>query len=275
MGDDYLLYFVSIQACKFKNLIDTIKDNIPDINFIFDKTGMKILAINKDHSLLIDTKLHANKFERYVCNKNVLSIGINFINLNKYLKSINNYDHICFYIENDNENELNIKIENNVKKVKNIYTIDIMDLNQGTVTNYDNKNYDDIIMISSNDLQILCRSFSNVITDTVEIKKIDNNLIFRCKGEFGSQRTIFVDEVDEKEDKSDLKKKKCEKSITFLKQSEEIYQGKFNIKYFHQFTKCKNLSNYAKIHLLNDNALMISYSVGNMGYIKFFLANKN
>lgn len=272
MMDDYLLYFISIQACMFKNLIDTIKDNIPDINFIFDKTGMKILAINKDHSLLIDTKLHANKFEKYVCNKNILSIGVNFINLNKYLKSIGNYDHICFYIQKDNENQLNIKIENNIKKIKNIFTMDIMDLNQKTVTNYQDYEYDDEIMMLSNDLQILCRGFSNIMTDTIEIKKIDNKLIFVCDGEFVTQKTIYEDcENEEDEEKQTTKKKKCEKSIKFLKSSNEIYQGNFKIKYFHQFTKCKNLSPYAKIKLLNDKPLTVSYNVGNMGYINFIL----
>jgi hypothetical protein len=52
----------------------------------------------------------------------------------------------------------------------------------------------------------------------------------------------------------------------------EIVQGMFELKYLVLFTKCTNLCTSTQIHLKNDYPLVLRYMVANLGEVRLVLA---
>jgi hypothetical protein len=93
------------------------------------------------------------------------------------------------------------------------------------------------------------------IGNKVEIKSIGEQLIFCYKGDFSEQRIVLG---------------KCDNTRSG---NAGIIQGVFNLKFLLLFTKATNLCNAVSIYLKNDYPLILEYSVGSLGSLKFILSN--
>jgi len=98
----------------------------------------------------------------------------------------------------------------------------------------------------------------NQLAEYVEIKNINNQLILSCNGEFCSQETILMDN----------------EGINCIsnKNSDEIVQGVFSLKYLVLFTKCTNLCSTVELYLKNDYPLICLWRVASLGEIRLCLA---
>ena len=74
-NEKYYINIKTIQATIFKQVIDALKDILMDVNLEIDETGIKIVAMDNTHIVLIHLKLEADKFEII---KNRLREKINF-----------------------------------------------------------------------------------------------------------------------------------------------------------------------------------------------------
>ena len=88
-GSNYCLELKTVQAVPFKVLIEALKDLLTDTCIEFDETGMKILAMDTTHTVMVHLKLEAGKFEHYYCEGRI-NVGVNMLNLHKLIKTINN-----------------------------------------------------------------------------------------------------------------------------------------------------------------------------------------
>lgn len=68
-NSEYILNIKTIQASTFKQVIDALKEILMDVNLEIDETGIKIVAMDNTHIVLIHLKLEADKFEIYECKK--------------------------------------------------------------------------------------------------------------------------------------------------------------------------------------------------------------
>ncbi|NDB86628.1 MAG: hypothetical protein EB127_28635, partial [Alphaproteobacteria bacterium] len=66
-----ILEIKTVQASTFKQVIDALKEILMDVNLEFDETGMKIVALDNTHVVLVHLKLDADKFETFFCEKKV------------------------------------------------------------------------------------------------------------------------------------------------------------------------------------------------------------
>lgn len=246
----------TIQSSTIKVLIEALKEILTDTVIEFTPENIKICTMDSSHVILVHLKLEASKFEYYFCESKKL-IGINILNLNKIIKTINNNDTLTMYMHADDCNHLCIKIENNDKNTKRITKLNLLDLEN---TNFDIPAavFNSVITLPSNDFQKICRDVHN-LSEFVEIKNVHNKLIISCSGDFCSQEIII----------SDSDKKRMDKSNDH---AQEIFQGVFNVKYLVLFTKCTNLSNTVELYLKNDYPLIIQYTVGSLGSVKLCLA---
>ena len=96
------------------------------------------------------------------------------------------------------------------------------------------------------------------LADDIEIKSLENQLIFSCNGEFASQETSIGE---------------THTGMSFLKNQnpDGIVQGVFALKHLVLFSKCTNLCNSIEIYLKNDYPLIINYSVASLGAVKLCL----
>jgi len=253
---DYIFEFRTVQSGAFRILIEALKEILTDANFQIDSTGIKLMAMDPTHTILVHLKLHAEHFEYYKCNKTMI-IGLNMLNLFKLIKTMNNNDYLSFFIDKNNNNKLGIKINNCDKKVETIYHLNLMDLKESNI-NIPPAEFDSVITIPSSDFQKLMRDMTN-IGENVEIKSIGEQLQFSCFGDFASQETIM---------------QPTQQGIKFLQNDDPslIIQGQFPLKYLILFTKCTNLCNSIELYIKNDYPLIIRYTVANLGEIKLCLA---
>ena len=88
--DDLKKYHLNIkteQAGAFRILIEALKEILTEGNFIFDETGVKLMAMDSTHSILIHMKLDHENFEFFHCPKKML-VGVNMLNFFKLIKAL-------------------------------------------------------------------------------------------------------------------------------------------------------------------------------------------
>lgn len=244
----------TIQASAFKILVEALKEMLTDTCIEFDESGMKIVAMDTAHIVLVHLKLDASKFEHYFCEKKTV-IGVNMLNLNKLIKTINGNDTLTLFMDSEDRNHLGIKIENGDKNTKTTYKLNLLDLDNEKIS-VDPAEFNSVITLPSIDFQKICRDMNN-LAEFVEIRNVNNQLIFNCKGEFCAQETILSDN---------------ESNTICNKNANEIVQGVFSLRYLVMFTKCTNLCNTVELYLKNDYPLIIKYGVASLGEVKLCIA---
>ena len=258
MSSNYILEVKTVQSSAFRILVEALKEILTDANLEFDNSGIKIMAMDSSHTVLVHLKLNADSFEEFKCN-NKLILGINMINLFKLIKTMSNNDTLTLYVEEDNQSVLGIKIENSEKNTITRYKLNLMDLHEEQIQ-IPPTVFESVITLPSSDFQKICRDMHN-LADDIEIKSVGSQLIFNCKGEFASQETCIGE---------------ANSGMTFVQNQnpDEIVQGLFALRHLVLFSKCTNLCNSIELYLKNDYPLIIKYTVASLGSIKLCLAPK-
>ena len=258
MSENYSLEIKTVQSAAFRVLTEALKEILTDANFEIDSTGIKVMAMDSSHTVLVHLKLNASNFEHYYCESKRI-LGINMLNFFKLIKTMGNSDTLSLFLERDNESVLGIKIENSEKNTTTKYTLNLMDLHEENIQ-IPPAHFDSVITMPSVDFQKICRDMHN-LADNLEIKCIESQLIFSCKGHFASQETSIG---------------QTNSGLTFVKNEnpDDIVQGIFALKHLVLFSKCTNLCNSIELYLKNDYPLILKYSVASLGDIKLCLAPK-
>ena len=256
-----VLTIKTVQIAQFRTLMTALKDILLETNISFQPDGIRIINMDKSHTILVHLYLAASNFEFYECKKEKIIIGVNMFHLFKLINSIDNDDTLTIYIENNDYydgivSHLALRFENgNIKQCKT-QKLKLIEPEQDELEVPDVK-FSSIINLPSADFQKIIRDLSG-LSDKLEIKSVGNELIFKCQGQFASAE-IYRAEVDE--------------SMKFiLKQdSSKVIQGEFSLKNIGYFIKCTNLCPQIEVYLENDLPLVVKYNVASLGEIKLGL----
>lgn len=256
----YALDMMTVHSDMIRILFESLKDIFTDVNFIFDSKGLKLIEIDGKKVVYAHMKLDAEKIRidgRYHC-PNRITVGVNMNNIYKLVKTVTKDDTINFFIEKGNEDELCIKIDNAHKNSVSKFKLRLLDIDIEELI-LPPTEFNTIITMPSQDFQKYCRDMSN-LSETLEIKSVDSQLILSCKGDFASQEVIIGESNGNTEFESNEK--------------DNIIQGEFNLKLLNTITKATNLCSGVRIFIKNDYPLIVEYSVADLGNIKFVLAPK-
>lgn len=257
--DDNILMIKTVQISPFRTLMVALKDILLETNISFQKDGIRIINMDKSQTILVHMHLHADNFEFYDCKKEKIIVGVNMLHLFKLINSIDNEETLSIYIEDKDYNDgiveyLNLKFENkNIKQCK-IQKLKLIEPEQEELTVPD-VTFSSIINMPSGDFQKIIRDLNN-ISEKLEIKSINNQLVFKCNGSFANAE-IIRSESD---------------GMGFIQKNNNIIQGEFSLKNLNYFIKCTNLCNHIEIYLANDLPLIVKYNVASLGAIKLGLA---
>lgn len=253
--EKFILELQSVQSSNLRILFEVLKDVLlTDINIIFMPDGIKIVELDGGETCLIHLVLEKKAFEIYNCTKKIV-VGVNSNNFYKIIKTAKNSDTISFFVSEADPNSLRIKMENSEKNRMFESVIRLLDV---SYSNHEipDVEFESVIVLPSVEFQKICKDMNSLgIGNRVEIKSIGEQLIFCYKGDFSEQRIILG---------------KCENTRS---SSSGIIQGVFNLKFLLLFTKATNLCNAVSIYLKNDYPLILEYSVGSLGSLKFILSN--
>jgi len=257
MGGKYILDLKTVQSGNLRILFEVLKEVLlSDINIIFTPSYIRVAEIDGSQIALVHLTLQSSAFESYYCEKELV-LGINTHNFFKIIKTVSNSDTISLSVDSDNVSVLRVKIENSEKNKLFESEIRLLDVPLFQLQIPD-ATFPSVIVLPSVDFQKICRDLNSLGSDTtIEIESVDQQLTFIYNGDFSKQKIILG--------KSD--------NTTFDKRSESIVQGRFNLKFLLLFTKATNLCNTVQIYLKNDFPLILEYSVGSLGSLRFILSN--
>lgn len=259
---DNVLTIKTVQINPFRTLMTALKDILLETNITFKPDGIRIINMDKSHTILAHLFLAAENFEFYECKKEKIIIGVNMFHLFKLINSIDNDDTLTIYIENSDYvdgiiSHLSLKFENgNIKQCKTqklrLIEPELEELE------YPDVKFSSIINLPSSDFQKIIRDLSG-ISEKLEIKSVGNELIFKCSGQFASA------EIHRAESDGGMEFK--------MKQdSSKVIQGLFSLKNLGYFIKCTNLCPQIEVYLENDLPLVVKYDVASLGTIFLCLA---
>ena len=254
--DKNILEIKTVQASAFRILVEALKEILTDANFECDETGIKMIAMDSSRTVLVHLKLHADKFESYMCKEKRV-LGISMINFFRIIKTMNNNDTLTLFLEKEKDSVLGIRIENSEKNTTSTFYLNLMDLHVDNIQ-IPSVEFESVITMPSTDFQKTIRDMHNY-ADLIDIKSVEDHLIFSCNGDFCSQETI-IGETD------------TGMNFAKNKKPDEIIQGEFALKHLVLFGKCTNLCNSIQMFLKNDYPLVIKYTVASLGEIKLCLA---
>ena len=257
-----VLTIKTVQIAPFRTLMTALKDILLETNITFDKNGIRIINMDKSHTILAHLCLDAGNFELYDCKKDKIIIGVNMFHLFKLINTIDNDDTLTIYIENNDYvdgivSHLALKFENGDIKQCKTQKLRLIEPELEELQ-YPDVKFSSIINLPSSDFQKIIRDLS-CISDKLEIKSVGNELIFKCCGQFAS---------------AEIHRAESDGNMGFiLKQnSSKIIQGEFSLKNLGYFIKCTNLCSQIEVYLENDLPLVVKYDVASLGNIKLCLA---
>lgn len=262
---DNVLEIRTVQSSVIKTLVEALKELLTDVVLEVDETGLRVIAMNKACAVLVHLKLDADRFEYFRCSK-PLNLGVNIINLHKLIKTVGNSDTLTLYVEDD-ESHLGIKIESAEKNSRTVYKLNLLDM-ENTKISVSPMQFDDVIVLGAGEFQKLCRDMHN-IADVAEIKVVNEEVTFSCRGDFSTQETVLGNGCLQKIAPEDRAYAAAPQD---REPSPDITQGMFNLDYLVMFTRCTNLSPTVQLYLKNDFPLFVRYTVSNLGEIKLVCA---
>ena len=261
-NDNNVLTIKTVQIAPFRTLMTALKDILLETNITFCPDGIRIINMDKSHTILAHLFLDAQNFEFFECKKDKIIIGVNMFHLFKLINSIDNDDTLTIYIENSDYidgivSHLALKFENGEIKQCKTQKLRLIEPEPEELQ-YPDVKFSSIINLPSADFQKIIRDLS-CISDKLEIKSVGNELIFKCCGQFAS---------------AEIHRAETDGNMGFILKQEtsKIIQGEFSLKNLGYFIKCTNLCSQIEVYLENDLPLVVKYDVASLGSIKLCLA---
>ena len=251
---EYPLFIQTVQGQTIRTLVEAIELILPEENFRFDSEGIHMLAMDVTHSLAIHLRLFAHRFEVYHCEKPI-TLGLSVLNLLKIMKIVGNLHTLTMYMEAGDDEHLYIRIDNPDKKIRDLFRLNLLDIDRTRIEIPD-ETFPSIITMPSTDFQKFVRDMSH-IGDYVTITSVGDMFSMKVVGDFAEQEKIFGG---------------SDSCLNFLRSSShEIIQGEFNLRCLVMFSRCTNLCNNIEMCFKNDYPLVVRYQVANLGDIKLAL----
>jgi len=256
-----VLTIKTVQIAPFRILMTALKDILLETNMTFQADGIRIINMDKSHTILAHLLLNSQNFEFYECKKEKIVIGVNMFHLFKLINSIDNNDTLTIYIEESDYidgivSHLALKFENGEIKQCKTQKLRLIEPEQEELQ-YPDVKFSSVINLPSNDFQKIIRDLS-CISDKLEIKSVGNELIFKCSGQFAS---------------AEIHRAESDESMKFILKQDfsKVIQGEFSLKNLGYFIKCTNLCQKIEVYLENDLPLVVKYNVASLGEIKLGL----
>ena len=274
MSTDYIFEIQSVKAVVIKSVIESIKNCVKEANISISEEGIKISTLGVFQTTLVYLKLSADKFEKFNVKKMQI-IGVNMDALYNAIKTVTRCDILTLYM--DDPTKLCICIDNPYGGISSVFQLSLLRLDD-KIAKVSEIECDTITNMPSAQFQKILKGIELHEGKTIEIKSFDNKLMFSCDDctNGTSEIKTVVTEIDNAID-TDQRAKLAQngediRSIKFEKiDPSKVVQGKFNMAILKNFTKAMHLCDTMVIYLSNDKPMILEYSVGDMGVLRFML----
>jgi len=167
---EYVVEAKTVQTGAIRTLKEALKCILVEMSLIFDKDGIRMVAMDNTRTVLVHLRLYADKFEKfaYTHSSPKLVIGVNTDHLYRIIKTATNDDTVTFYIEQNDPNTLGILLEDGEKKQVTRYKLNLLDRDEPDIQLPETE-FATHITMPSLDFQKICRDMTLLGAKTVEI----------------------------------------------------------------------------------------------------------
>merc|ERR1712121_43500 len=203
--------------------------------------------------------LRSEGFDTYRCDRN-LSMGIKLPHMAKILKCAGNDDAITLKA-GDNADVVTFMFESpNGEKVSD-YEMKLMDLDTEHL-GIPETDYSCVIKMPAAEFQRICRDLSQ-IGESVVICCTKEGVKFSANGDLGTgniklAQTANVDKEEE----------------AVIIEMQEACTLTFALQYLNMFTKASCLASQVSLSMSPEVPLVVEYKIGDMGFVRYYLAPK-
>jgi proliferating cell nuclear antigen len=197
---------------------------------------------------------------RHVVSDRTLALGIKLESMAKILKCSGNDDMITLKTEDDAD-ALTFMFENPNQDRISDFELKLMSIDSEHLGIPDTE-YTAIVKMPSSEFQRITRDLQ-IVGDTVKISCNKDGVKFSVTGDLGSGNTMI---------RQSSNADKPDEAVTI--DLEEPVTQSFAMGYLAQFCKATPLSSTVTLKLHEESPLVVEYAVGDMGYIRYFLAPK-
>jgi proliferating cell nuclear antigen len=260
-----ILTLRTIQIAPFRTALSALKNILIETNITFEPDGMKIINMDKSHTILVHLFLEAINFEFYECKKDKIIIGVNMQHLFKLINIIENEETLTIYIEESDYDDgivtnLTVSFENGTIKQCRSYKMKLIEPDSEELQ-YPDVTFSSILNMPSADFQKIVSDFSTLSFEKIEIKSVGSDLWFKCTG----NGPYAIGQIVRSETDKSM-------GIVSMQNYTKVTLGDFLIKNLLCVIKCTNLCPQIELYLENDMPLMIKYDVASLGFLRLCLA---
>lgn len=227
--------------------------------------GIRIIALDPYRTLLIYVKLSSEEFQEfYVKPKTMYSIGLDLVQLHKFMKTVDKDSVMTMKIDKEDQQFIKFELENTVKNNITTYQQKVMDIDDDPTKLPSDTSFEMSVAMDTSDFRKICQEMSQ-FADYVEITCTPKEIRFRCEGDSAAFEKVFKSSDNtgvrimcpEKAKEKNGEKGKKDKLV--------MVQAIYNLKHLVTFGKCVNLCTEMQLFLKNDYPLFINYPIGNIG----------
>jgi proliferating cell nuclear antigen PCNA len=250
------------EGFTFKALSEFLQYNIKTACFKIDNSGISLCMMDTQCKILIDSKLHSNKFSIYkYTSEEPLFVGLTLSHFYKMLKSLKKKDALMLFIKKDNPSVLyiqNIPKDNNRRTVSTIKIQTIQNLDIELPTGYGQP-----IIVNSSEYPKMCKEINigtiiNVISQRYFIK-------FKCNADGIFATETSLGDFSNNDDDSDEE----------YEEEYEEFSEEFNIDQLTRIVKISKLGTVLQIYHKKNLPIKFTTNVGTIGEISVYIKSIN
>jgi len=248
-----------VQGSLLKKVLEAIKDLLNEATWDCGQSGITLQAMDNSHVSLVSLNLRADGFDKYRCDRN-LSMGMNLSSMSKILKCASNDDIITIKAQDDPDTITYMFESPNQERVSD-YEMKLMNLDQEHL-GIPETDYSSVIKMPSGEFQRICRDLYQ-FGESIVISSTKEGVKFSTVGDIGTGNVKLSQSANAD---------KPEEAVTI--ELQEPVTLTFAAKYLLNFTKATPLSPQVILSLSADAPLVVEYKIGDIGYIRYYLAPK-
>ncbi|KAL6609505.1 hypothetical protein ACP70R_039474 [Stipagrostis hirtigluma subsp. patula] len=250
-----------VKDSLFLKFLEAILDVVDVASVDCSSTGLKLQAVDTEHVVVITLLFPAEEFEHYHCDDDY-SMGIAIDDMVKAIRCADKDDTITMKIGDENINTITLIFESPEENDTTAFDLRLVDASSQRFLIPDWKvldsEYQAFVEMPSAKFMRVCKYLTNTGGGDGRISVTDKGLKFFASGESGHMiKYIQPDEA----------------TATVVTMQAPVSMT-LDLKYMNCFAKASTLFNQVKICLSTTQPLMVECKIGQMGYIRYFVAPK-
>lgn len=247
-------------AYTIKILAELLQNNIKTACFEIDESGIKLSMMDHHETILIQLSLESENFTLYKFRlKEKKFLGINLNHFHRMLKSIKKKDSMQLFINDDNPNDLGIKV---IPKENNRITTSFVKIQEKQNISIEvPTGYGKPVIVPSAEYQKMCKDMAH-IGNAIHVTAKNFHIKFICNAGGVMQRHVEFGEMGDSDDDEEEDEKVTE------------YNDDFDTEQLLRITKMSGLASNVQIYPKRKKPLLFKSAVGSLGKISIYIKSK-